>query len=77
MAKKKAYSLKSQYIATKQDEQSREERNRKQINAMAGELQHLHLSTCLAATWLENSALDLEGDLRKDFRNNEVLFLPS
>lgn len=74
---KKKHTPKSQYIATKQDEQSREERNRKQINTMAGQLQHLHLSTCLAATRLENSALDLEGDLRKDFKNNEVLLFPS
>lgn len=60
-----------------QDEQSREERNRKQIGATDGQLQHLHISTCLAATWLENSAVDLECDLRKDFINKEVLLYPS
>lgn len=39
--------------------------------------QHLHLPTSLAALWVENLALDLEDDLRKDSRNNEVMLFSS
>jgi len=64
----------------KQDEQSREEWNRKQpMQSLAS------YSICIsppvshspAATWLENSVLDLADDLRKDFKNKEVLLFPS
>lgn len=41
---------------------------------MTDKMQQLQLFPCLVTIWVENSALNLKGDLGKDFKNNALPF---